>query len=305
MYEWNEIVQRIVDLIDDNIENSLTLIEISEKIGYSPFYCSRQFHEKTEMTIKEYTAGRKLCFAAIDLRDTSQRILDIALKYNFSSQEAFSRAFKEKFHVTPAVYRQFPRPIPLPIRKEVFSPYHYIVKENLYMESNNLYQAQIKFETLPAHKFIGIRSINAEGYWDIWSCTNADCDYVTGINESMLPLAINNQANLGGWFYKNGKKGYLYGMLMPQNYSGEIPEGMECIDILESEYLVFYHPPFDYMRDNGKVMGIVESLAWNFDPAPLGYEWNEVCCQDYQRHYPEVLGYAILRPVKKISATAK
>ena len=44
----------------------------------------------------------------------------------------------------------------------------------------------------------------------------------------------------------------------------------------------------------------VEDLAWNFDPSPLGYEWNEDVCQDYQRHYPEGLGYQVLRPVRKI-----
>jgi AraC family transcriptional regulator len=301
MYEWNEIVQRIIDLIDENIEESLTLLQISEKIGYSPYYCSRQFHEKTGMTIREYTAGRKLCFAARDLRDTDERILDIAFKYGFLSQEAFTRAFKEKFDITPAFYRRCPGPIPLPVRQEVFSPYHYSIKENIVMENNKLYHAQIKVETIPAHKFIGIRDIDVSGYGELWNCGKYDCDSITGINDSMIPFALDTLANQGGWFYKNGKKGYIYGMLMPSDYSGSIPEGMECIDIPESEYLVFYHPAFDYMRDNAKVMRIVESIAWNFDPKPLGYEWNEIECQDYQRHWPEVFGYGVFRPIKKIN----
>jgi len=29
------------------------------------------------------------------------------------------------------------------------------------------------------------------------------------------------------------------------------------------------------------------------------YEWNEDVCQDYQRHYPEGIGYEVLRPVKR------
>lgn len=168
------------------------------------------------------------------------------------------------------------------------------------MESNNLYHAQIKIETIPAHKFIGIRDINIPGYGELWSCGKYDCNSITGTNESMSHLALNSLVNQGGWFYQNGRKGYAYGMIMPADYSGAIPEGMECIDIPESEYLVFFHPPFDYMRDNGKVMGIVESIAWNFNPKPLGYEWNEVECQDYQRHCPEVFGYAVMRPIKKI-----
>ncbi len=46
-------------------------------------------------------------------------------------------------------------------------------------------------------------------------------------------------------------------------------------------------------------MGKVEKLAWNYDPGLNGYEWNEEACNDYQRHYPEVIGYEVLRPVKR------
>jgi len=45
---------------------------------------------------------------------------------------------------------------------------------------------------------------------------------------------------------------------------------------------------------------IVEDMAWNFVPETRGYKWNEDACQDYQCHYPEGLGYQVLRPVIKI-----
>ncbi len=300
MYEWNEIVQRIIDLIDDNIEESLTLIDISKRIGYSPCYCSRQFHDKTGITIREYVSRRKLYFAALDLRDTNDRILDISIKFGYSSQVSFTRAFKDAFNVSPAVYQKHPGPIPILARMEVFTPYHYTVRENTFMNNSNLYQAQIRFEHIPAHKFIGIREIDIPNYCELWDSGKYDCDTVTGINESMVHLALNGLVDQGGWFYDNGKKGYVYGMIMPADYSGSIPEDMVCIDIPESEYLVFSHPPFDYMRDNSKVMRLVDSIAWNFDPKPLGHMWNEDACQDYQRHCPEETGFALLRPVKKI-----
>lgn len=43
----------------------------------------------------------------------------------------------------------------------------------------------------------------------------------------------------------------------------------------------------------------VEQAAWSFDPASMGYEWDEETKQDYQRHFPEGYGYAVLRSVKK------
>ncbi len=71
-----------------------------------------------------------------------------------------------------------------------------------------------------------------------------------------------------------------------------------------SYYLVFFHPSFDYLKDNCEVMKQVENLAWNYDIEAESfnnqkYLWNEEVCQIYQRHYPEVLGYEVLRPVKR------
>lgn len=51
------------------------------------------------MTLKSYLAGRRLCYAAIALRDTADKIIDIALQYGFSSQEAFTRAFVRAYGI--------------------------------------------------------------------------------------------------------------------------------------------------------------------------------------------------------------
>ncbi len=53
-------------------------------------------------------------------------------------------------------------------------------------------------------------------------------------------------------------------------------------------------------KDCGEAMEKVERLAWNFDPKTKGYEWNEIDCNDYQRHFPEVIGYEVLRAIRKI-----
>ena len=66
------------------------------------------------------------------------------------------------------------------------------------------------------------------------------------------------------------------------------------------------------MENNGEVMRRVEELAWNYDLNKPGsdpggistaehagkFQWNEEVCQCYQRHYPEGIGYQILRPVR-------
>lgn len=95
----------MVDWVEDNIASNPTLAEMSEYVGYSEFYCSAKFHEFTGMTYKKYLLKRKLALSAIDLSGTDHRILDIAMKYGFSSHEAFFRAFRKEYGCTPCEYR--------------------------------------------------------------------------------------------------------------------------------------------------------------------------------------------------------
>lgn len=299
MYEWTEAIQKMIDWIEENISKKPTLLEMSNQIGYSPFYCSRKFHEIVGMTLKSYVAGRRLCRATLDIRDTDERILDIAIKYGFSSQEALTRAFASEYGCTPAYYRKNPKPIVLPVKQIVFFPEHYINKGECIMSKTILTDPTVHIEFIPSHKYIGIWDIEADNYGIFWK--RHDCDEVCGIIDSMSHVAHPIvTCHTAGWFYENGKKGYFYGFGVDLDYSGEVPEGFEIREFPGSYYFVFSHPPFDYLKDNGDVMERVEDLAWNFDPSSRGYEWNEGECQDYQRHRPEVGGYAVLRPIRTI-----
>lgn len=297
MFEWNESIQRMINWIEEHLTEEVLLLEMSEQIGYSPCYCSTRFHEVVGVTLRTYVAGRRLARATIEIRDTDERLLDIAVKYGYSSQEALTRAFVNAYGCTPAVYRKTPVPIVIPIKQVVFFPEHYRKGESE-MAENTVKDAGVRVEHIPEHKYIGIWDEEVADYGEMWK--KHDCDRVCGVIDSMThvshPIVT---AHTAGWFRKNGRRSYFYGLGVSADYDGPVPEGFEIKTIPASDYLVFYHPPFDYLKDNAEVMGRVENLAWNFDPKTMGYEWNEEQCQDYQRHYPEVVGYEVLRPVRK------
>lgn len=313
MFEWNEAVQKMIDWVEDHLLEEPTLLEMSRQAGYSPYYCSTLFHRLCGSTLKSYVAKRRLALAALELRNTQERILDVAVKYGFSSQEALTRAFRAVFGLTPAAYRRDPVPLPLSIRKEVFPPWQYSVlkKGGSEMSLHDLRDARVRVEYIPAHKYIGIWEERAQGYGDFWQYH--DCDKVCGIIESMRDVSHPIvSAHTAGWNWVDGQRRYFYGFGVQQDYAGPVPEGFEIREFPGSYYLVFYHPPFDYMEDNGEVMDRVEKLAWNYDLSGegisdplLGYQdsrrlftWNEEACQCYQRHYPEGIGYEVLRPVR-------
>jgi len=265
-------------------------------VGYSPWYCSSMFHDITGVTLKSYITGRRLARITEEIRDTKERILDIAVKYGFSSQEALTRVFKEQYGCTPAAYRKRNQPVPMTVHKHVLFPKYDETRVKT-MEETRL---AVRVEHIPAHKYLGIWEERAENYCDFWEYHDCDevCGFVTSMDKMAHPVVT---AHTAGWKMQSGKKIYFYGTGVPLDYDGEVPGGFEVREIPASDYLVFSYPVFDFMTENADVMGAVESLAFNFDPAELGYTWNEEECQIYQRHYPEKLGYQVVRPVKKLN----
>lgn len=106
----NAWIQEMIDWIEAHLFEDFSLLRLSEKMGYSPYYCSFKFRHHTGVSIKSYRTLRRLFLASISLAETHERILDIAIEHGYSSQEAFARAFKEVFGVTPMVFRKHPKP---------------------------------------------------------------------------------------------------------------------------------------------------------------------------------------------------
>lgn len=102
----NKIIENMVEWVESNLERTPTLEKMSAYVGYSPFYCSSKFHEYVGISFRTYINKRRLSLAAIELKKSDDRILDIAIKYGFSSHEAFTRAFNKNYGCTPIQFRK-------------------------------------------------------------------------------------------------------------------------------------------------------------------------------------------------------
>lgn len=96
----------MINWVETNLNDAPTLDKMSDYVGYSSFYCSAKFHEVVGISFKEYVMRRKLTQAALDLSESNHKIIDIAIKYGFSSNEAFSRAFHKKYGYSPSQFRK-------------------------------------------------------------------------------------------------------------------------------------------------------------------------------------------------------
>ena len=321
MYEWQRQIQAMVDEIDrcirEHRDEALTLRALSGRLGYSEFHMTRKFREISGMSFREYLRRRKLAFALKEVRDSRRSFLDIALDYGFSSHEAFTRAFRDTYGVTPSQYRRDPRPVVLRTKINPFDRYFFGLGEIGMVKSAD--GVKTYFITIPAHKFLHVKNYESNGYWDFWQKQNQipgqDYETVCGLLDSIkgkLDDSGGSEANCGSgqiMAYINDPRGRFcdwgiprtecWGVRLPAGYQGEVPPQMLLADIPEGEYIVFEHGPFDYEQENRTVEEKIEQAMASFDFSESGYCLDTTPGRIMYFYFDPGQYFKYIRPVRK------
>ena len=100
-------IEKVLDYIHHHLDLPLTLDDLSQKSCWSRWQLQRVFSAKTGLSVAQYVREIKLSKAAeLLLCSRSERIVDIAFQFGFSSEISFSRAFKQFFSCSPRAYKQ-------------------------------------------------------------------------------------------------------------------------------------------------------------------------------------------------------
>jgi AraC family transcriptional regulator len=87
--------------IDGHLRGDLSLNAIADAAGVSRFHLSRAFAVTTGQSLSAYTRARRLSEAAKAIAAGAPSLLDVALEAGYGSHEAFTRAFRQHFGITP------------------------------------------------------------------------------------------------------------------------------------------------------------------------------------------------------------
>jgi AraC family transcriptional regulator len=88
--------------IDENLMDSVDMKEVARIGCCSEYHFTRMFSFLSGITLSEYIRRRRLTLAALELSRNDSKVIDVALKFGYTSPDSFARAFQSMHGVTPS-----------------------------------------------------------------------------------------------------------------------------------------------------------------------------------------------------------
>lgn len=286
-----EAVQRMQDYIEENLTADISMADLARVSMYSPWYSYRLFVQLLNMTPSVYIRRLRLSKSALRLRDEKVKIVDIALDAGFESVDGYQRAFYREFGCNPYEYSKCP--IPIYLFKPYGVKYSKIRKDTVMKEVKNVFVQVIE---KPARKVIIKRGKEAKEYWKY--CEEVGCD-VWGLLTSIQSISGEPVCLwLPQKYIEPNTSEYVQGVEVSMNYSGEIPNGFDMIELPKCKYLMFQGEPFEEADFAQAIQQLWDAIK-KYNPQLIGYCWDK----ENPRIQLEPIGtrgYIELHPVKNI-----
>lgn len=294
-----DAVQRMQSFIEAHLHEPITLHELAQAAGYSPWHAARVFKTLIGMSPFEYIRALRLSRAAVRLRDEDVKIVDVAFDFVFDSHEGFTRAFSRQFGLSPQRYSQNRPPIKLFYPTNIREIY-LALQNGDYQMSDTLKTNTIFVQVVerPARKLILKRGIKAEDYYAY--CEEVGCevwDVLTGIRQALYePIGMWLPENLR----KPGTSVYAQGVEMPLDYAGPIPEGFEIIELPPCKMMIFQGQSFED-ADFEQAIGSLWETMRTYNPEIYGFQWADEDGPRFQLEPQGYRGYIEGRPVRPLN----
>lgn len=105
-HDANDKIYGIIDYLKAHYKDKITLQDLSDQFYISRYYLSHSFKKATGLTIMTYVQNLRIIEAQKQLRETNNKITDIAQSVGFPNVSAFGKTFKSITEMSPNQYRK-------------------------------------------------------------------------------------------------------------------------------------------------------------------------------------------------------
>ncbi|MCL2437026.1 MAG: AraC family transcriptional regulator [Clostridiales bacterium] len=100
--DWIERLNKAISYMEEYMTEEIDYVQVARIACCSSYHFQRMFAYVADVPLSEYIRRRKMSLAAVDLQSGNEKIIDVALKYGYSSPTAFNRAFQSVHGIPPS-----------------------------------------------------------------------------------------------------------------------------------------------------------------------------------------------------------
>ncbi len=141
---YRERILTVQRFIQEHLDEELPLERLARVAHFSPYHFHRIFRGLVGEAVSEYVRRLRLESAALALKSSGRSVIRVALDAGYGTHEAFSRAFRQQFGVSPSQYRAGRRPVP--------------PQESVTMTTVTA-DREVRFETVPPRRVAFLRHV--------------------------------------------------------------------------------------------------------------------------------------------------
>ncbi len=101
--EWIERLNKTISYMEGHLTEEISYDELARMACCSTYHFQRMFAYIAGIPLSEYIRRRRMSLAAVDLQSGEGKIIDIGMKYGYSSPTAFNRAFQSVHGIAPSI----------------------------------------------------------------------------------------------------------------------------------------------------------------------------------------------------------
>jgi len=233
--------QKALWYVEMHLRKDLSLDAIAGACEISPFHLTRAFSAATGIPLMRYVRARRLTEAAKLLAKGSPDILSLALDTGYNSHEAFTRAFRDQFNLTPEQ-----------------------IRARGHLNNINLMEALIMPSTpvpeLAAPRFEVHAPTTFAGLTDHFPCNSPQG--IPALWQKLVPYLDHipgrvDHAAYGVVFNVDAEDNFDYMAGIEVKNPGSLPQGFQTLQVPQQKYAIFAH--------KGHIAAIRAAIAyiWN------------------------------------------
>ncbi|WP_406692660.1 AraC family transcriptional regulator [Saccharopolyspora sp. ID03-671] len=260
-----EVLNRLVDAIEERLGGEIDVDGLAASMGTTGYHARRMFSSLAGMPVSEYVRRRRMTVAAAEVIGGAD-LLTIAVRYGYTSVEAFGRAFRSVHGASHGDVRRDGGPL----RTQPTIRFRLTVEGNTAMDARIVERPTVRLIGHAARVPLIYEGINPHIQQHITSLPAGEHERLEGLSSAEPSGLLQVSADVDADYTEGSELTYLHGVAVGAD--ADVPADLDVIEVAAGAWVVFRTSgPHPAALQNAYAASAAEwfpSNPWRLRPGP-------------------------------------